>query len=189
MDLPIIDLDLFLSESRDSDAVIQECKKVIVSLFLQLDWSLIALQAADALIVYGALLLSDSRVSESDNVTFLDLLEDYFAQPQDVLQQDERPELGYQVGATLENTEKPKCAVDEPCLNIIAQLEPSERPLDISGHHPDPKCRFFWRMSEAPPYPTAYPALNAQNVVPKDETIKARWTPVMEKWGLSMKQA
>jgi len=34
----------------------------------------------------------------------LDLLEDYFAQPLELLQKDERPELGYQVGATLENT-------------------------------------------------------------------------------------
>lgn len=63
---------------------------------------------------YGALIVHDSRVSEEDNVAFLDLLEDYFAQPEEVLRQDERPELGYQVGVTLENTEKPKCAVDEP---------------------------------------------------------------------------
>ena len=38
---------------------------------------------------------------------------------------------GYQVGVTLENTEKPKCAVDEPCLAIIARLDPAERPLDV----------------------------------------------------------
>lgn len=37
---------------------------------------------------------------------------------------------GYQVGVTLENTEKPKCAVDESCVNIIARLDPAERPLD-----------------------------------------------------------
>ena len=38
-----------------------------------------------------------------DNVAgaFLDLLEDYFAQPQESLKRDERPELGYQVGVTL----------------------------------------------------------------------------------------
>jgi hypothetical protein len=41
-------------------------------------------------------------------------------------------------GVTLENTEKPKCAVHEPCLDIIQRLEASERPLDISA---DPKCR------------------------------------------------
>ena len=146
-------------------------------------------QAADALITYGALLVQDSRVSEEDNDTFLDLIEDYFAQPVEELQKDERPEIHYQVGITLDNTEKPKCAVDEPCLDIIASLDPAERPLDISGHHPDPKCRFFWKMGVPPPYETDYPALNAPNVVPQASGIRERWEPTMEKWGHSMKNA
>ncbi|KIP12538.1 hypothetical protein PHLGIDRAFT_27334 [Phlebiopsis gigantea 11061_1 CR5-6] len=170
--LPIVDLDVFLSQPSDSLAVLQECQK-----------------AADALIAYGALLLHDSRVSEEDNNVFLDLIEDYFAQPEVELKKDERPELGYQVGVTLENTEKPKCAVDEPCLNVIARLDPSEQPLDITAHNPDPKCRFFWKMSEKPPYETQFPGLNAPNVVPQAESIKSRWTPIMETWGWSMKNA
>lgn len=116
-------------------------------------------------------------------------MEDYFAQPEEALKKDERPELGYQVGVTLENTEKPKCAVDEPCLKVISRLEPSERPLDISAHQPDPKCRFFWKMSTAPPYQTRFPSLNAPNVVPEDESLRARWESIMEKWGRSMKNA
>ncbi|KAI0017825.1 hypothetical protein F4780DRAFT_754010 [Xylariomycetidae sp. FL0641] len=172
MDLPIIDLDVFLSQPRDSEATQAECAK-----------------AARALITYGALVLHDSRVAETDNEAFLDLLEDYFAQPEAALRRDERPELGYQVGVTLENTEKPKCAVDEPCLDVIARLAPSERPLDISAHQPDPKCRFFWRMNEPPPHDTAFPGLNAENVVPEAEAIRERWTPVMEKWGSCMKSA
>ncbi|KAI0536165.1 hypothetical protein GGR58DRAFT_476297 [Xylaria digitata] len=171
MDLPIIDLDVFLS-SRDSAAAHSECVK-----------------AARALITYGALVLHDSRVAEPDNVAFLDLLEDYFAQPDDVLRKDERPELGYQVGVTLENTEKPKCAVDEPCLDVIRRLAPEERPLDISGHALDPKCRFFWRMVEPPPYETRFPGLNADNIVPAADGIRERWTPVMTQWGQSMKSA
>ncbi|KAH9937218.1 Clavaminate synthase-like protein [Fomitopsis serialis] len=171
--LPVIDLDVYLSEPLHStQAVVEECRK-----------------AADALITHGALLLHDSRVSEDDNSTFLDLLEDYFAQPEAALKHDERPELGYQVGVTLENTEKPKCAVDEPCLNVIARLDPAERPLDITAHSPDPKCRFFWKMSEKPPYETAYPGLNAPNVVPEADSIRDRWTPIMETWGKSMKNA
>lgn len=146
-------------------------------------------QAAEALIEHGALILHDSRVNEEDNNRFLDLLEDYFAQPEAELKKDEHPELGYQVGVTLENTEKPKCAVDEPCLRIIERLEPSERPLDISGHQPDPKCRFFWRMNEAPPYESQFPALNAKNVIPQAESIQNRWTPIMEQWGSAMKSA
>lgn len=174
MDLPIIDLDLFRTLPRDDPRVLAECRR-----------------AADALVEFGALVLHDGRVAEADNDKFLDLLEAYFAQPADTLRQDERPQLGYQVGVTLENTETPKCAVDEPCLDVIARLAPSERPLDIGGHHPDPKCRFFWRMSEKPPYDTAFPGLNAPNVVPAtdDASIRERWTPVMNQWGAAMKEA
>ncbi|KAG2022943.1 hypothetical protein CC2G_000655 [Coprinopsis cinerea AmutBmut pab1-1] len=171
-DLPVIDLDVYRTQPRDSQAVLDECKK-----------------AADALITYGALVLHDSRVSEEDNNTFLDLVEDYFNQPDEALRKDERPELSYQVGVTLENTEKPKCAVHEPCLHVIQRLDPSERPLDITGHSPDPKCRFFWKMSEKPPYETQFPGLNAPNVVPEAESLKHRWTPTMEKWGNAMKNA
>ncbi|KAH9049409.1 Clavaminate synthase-like protein [Lactarius hengduanensis] len=170
--LPIIDLDIYRSQSLDSPAVVEECNK-----------------AAEALITYGALLLRDSRVSEDDNATFLDLLEDYFSQPISDLQKDERPEVGYQVGVTLENTEKPKCAVDEPCLSVISRLEPDQRPLDITAHQPDPKCRFFWRMGAMPPYETQFPALNASNIVPQAESLKDRWAPTMEKWGSAMKSA
>ncbi|KAH9944167.1 Clavaminate synthase-like protein [Epithele typhae] len=169
--LPIVDLDVFLA-TPESPGATNECKK-----------------AADALIAYGALLVHDSRVSEEDNSTFLDLIEDYFAQPEDLLKRDERPELGYQVGVTLENTEKPKCAVDEPCLKVIERLDPAERPLDITAHSPDPKCRFFWKMSEVPPYETKYPGLNAPNVIPESDGIRDRWTLAMEKWGTSMKIA
>jgi hypothetical protein len=172
MDLPIIDLDVFLSEEPTSSASKVECRK-----------------AADALIAYGALVLRDSRVAEADNAAFLDLLEDYFAQGREALRRDERPELAYQIGVTLEDTERPKCAVDEPCLRVIERLDPAERPLDVGGHEPDPKCRFFWRMGERTPYETEFPGLNAENVTPEAEGIKGRWGPVMETWGASMKNA
>lgn len=116
-------------------------------------------------------------------------MEDYFDQPETELRKDERPELSYQIGVTLENTEKPKCAAHEPCLHVIERLDPSERPLDISAHSPDPKCRFFWKMTEKPPYETQFPGLNASNVVPEAEALKERWTPTMEKWGSAMKNA
>lgn len=172
MDLPVIDLDIFLNNPQSSPEVQAECKR-----------------AADALITYGALVLHDSRVAEKDNQDFLDLLEDYFAQPEEELRKDERPELSYQIGVTLENTEKPKCAVDEPCLDVIQRLAESERPLDIAGHSPDPKCRFFWRMAEPMPYQTEFPSLNAPNVIPQAESLKDRWTPAMDLWGTSMKSA
>ncbi|KAG6380905.1 hypothetical protein JVT61DRAFT_5297 [Boletus reticuloceps] len=170
--LPVIDIDVFLANHDSSERVQQECKK-----------------AADALITYGAVLVHDSRVSEEDNNLFLDLVEDYFAQPLHELRKDERPDISYQVGVTLENTEKPKCAVHQPCLDIIARLDSAERPLDISGHHPDPKCRFFWKMGAPPPYETQYPALNAPNVIPQAPVFEDIWQPTMEKWGKSMKDA
>ncbi|CAN8097749.1 unnamed protein product [Discula destructiva] len=172
MDLPIVDLDVFLNNPHDAPDALEECRK-----------------AAEALITYGALVLHDSRVSEEDNDTFLDLLEDYFAQPEEALKKDERPELSYQIGATLENTEKPKCAVDEPCVNVIQKLAPDQRPLDIMGHQPDPKCRFFWKVVEHPPYKTEFPGLNATNIVPDAPHIKDRWAPTMDLWGTSMKNA
>jgi len=172
MDLPIVDLDVFRTQPRESAEVQAECAK-----------------AAQALITYGALVLHDSRVAEKDNESFLDLLEDYFAQPEAELRKDERPELSYQIGVTLENTEKPKCAVDEPCLDVIARLAPEERPLDISAHSPDPKCRFFWRMGENPTYETQFPGLNAANVVPEADHIRPRWEPTLNTWGQSMKNA
>lgn len=172
MDLPIIDLDIFLNNPHDSPDVVAECRK-----------------AAEALVTYGALVLHDSRVSGKDNDTFLDLLEDYFAQPVEELRKDERPDLSYQIGATLENTERPKCAVDEPCVNVIKRLAPDQRPLDIMGHQPDPKCRFFWKVVEHPPYETEFPGLNAKNIVPDAAHIKDRWEPTMDLWGKSMKNA
>ncbi|KAG6291322.1 hypothetical protein E4U09_003983 [Claviceps aff. purpurea] len=172
MNLPIIDLDIYLHNDPSSPLVRAECAK-----------------AASALITYGALILHDSRVLESDNAAFLDLLEDYFAQPESTLRLDERPQLGYQVGVTLENTEKPKCAVDDACLDVISRLHPSQRPLDIARHQPDPKCRFFWRMGEAPPYETSFPGLNAENVVPEREDIRGRWEETMDRWGGCMKNA
>ena len=133
--------------------------------------------------------MHDSRVSEEDNSKFLDLLEDYFSQPKELLKRDERPELAYQIGVTPENTEKPACAVHEPCLDVIKQLEPSERPLDISTRSPDPKYRFFWRMSSPPPYETAFPRTNLSNIIPDAEPFKSSWKPTLEKWGACMKRA
>ncbi|KAL5598319.1 hypothetical protein BROUX41_003622 [Berkeleyomyces rouxiae] len=174
MDLPIIDLDLFRAHAPDSPAVQAEC-----------------LKAASALITYGALIVHDSRVSGADNAAFLDLMEDYFALPPAALERDTRPALAYQVGVTLAHTERPKCAVHAPCLDVIARLQPSERPLDVASHHPDPKCRFFWRMGDAPPpdAPTAFPVLNLANVRPQHPAVADRWEPAMQRWGAAMHTA
>lgn len=79
---------------------------------------LCAFSTADALIKYGALLVKDSRVSEEDNATFLDLLEDYFVQDNETLLKDTRPEFGYQGGLDAHA----HCVI-YGCLTIDAQSE------------------------------------------------------------------
>ena len=125
--LPVIDLDIF-RESPTSVAARSECLKVsslsvhaaLIILTVpgrrrldNVSGSCVHCVAANALRCYryGALVVKDSRVTESDNDHFLDILEDYFALPAEELKKDERKEYGYQVGVTLENTEKPKCKV------------------------------------------------------------------------------
>ncbi|GAA6020353.1 hypothetical protein JCM11491_000323 [Sporobolomyces phaffii] len=142
-------------------------------------------QTAEALIEYGALIVRDSRVDDRANDAFLDLLEDYFAQPHSALQLDARPEVHFQVGVTLENTEKPKCHSHAQCQAVIASLDPTERPLDLAGGQADPKCRFFHRMGTSPEH-TAFPSLAMTNVTPG---AFPTWTEQMEDWGTQIKRA
>lgn len=141
-------------------------------------------QTAEALIRFGALIVKDSRVSEDANNAFLDVMEDYFDQPTADLSKDARPQYHFQVGVTLENTEKPKCHSSDSCQAVIASLEPSQRPLALEAGQADPKCRFFHRMGQTPPQ-TDFPSLSMENVVPA--AFKDTWTDSMEAWGNQIK--
>lgn len=121
--LPTVSLTTFLSDPKSPEAIRQ------------------AQIAAESLILTGAVIVADDRASKAANDRFLDLFEKYFRQDDEVLKKDERPQFGYQVGVTLENTEKPKCSSDDECQSIIKELEEGERPLDLLGHSADPKCR------------------------------------------------
>ncbi|WWC92628.1 uncharacterized protein L201_007587 [Kwoniella dendrophila CBS 6074] len=146
-----------------------------------------ARKAAESLILTGALIVRDSRANKESNDRFLDLFEEYFNQSENDLRKDERPEFGYQVGVTSENTEKPKCASDENCQHIINSLDESERPIDLGEHGADPKCRFFHRMSEKPTYESKFPVLEAPNVIPQNS--QSNWEEGVNEWGGCMKQA
>ncbi|KAJ1976402.1 hypothetical protein H4R33_006445 [Dimargaris cristalligena] len=163
--LPVIEAHHFLSDPS-SPAAQAECRK-----------------AADALYDYGCLLIRDPRVSSAKNEEFLDLLERYYAQPLEDLQRDVHPELGYQIGASPEFTEDPKCrrAENTTCHALIGQLPADQRPLELVG--PDPKWRFFWRIGDTPP-PTAtqFPRLNAPPVVPTPDRFPC-WTTILNEWG------
>ncbi|KAJ9097263.1 hypothetical protein QFC21_004932 [Naganishia friedmannii] len=167
----VADLNIYLADPT-SQAALAECRKV-----------------AESLILTGALIVKDTRADQGANDTFLDLLESYFAQDQKTLEKDLRPELGYQVGVTLEDTERPSCISTPKCINIISSLPASERPLDLTGHSADPKARFFWRMTEEREK-TGLSGMGmheAPNVVPR--AFEGVWKDKMEGWGGRMKAA
>ncbi|ORY46863.1 hypothetical protein BCR33DRAFT_757773 [Rhizoclosmatium globosum] len=120
----------------------------------------------------------NNQVSEQNNTDFLDLMEDYFDQPTETKLNDARPEIGFQVGSTPDNTELPRCGRDDECLAAVADMAPEDQPGQFDT--PDPKWRFFHRMGEVPPYETKFPALNAAPVVP---AAFPNWVNDMDKWG------
>eukprot|EP00696_Hemimastix_kukwesjijk_P006951 gnl/Hemi2/18821_TR6230_c0_g1_i1.p1 gnl/Hemi2/18821_TR6230_c0_g1~~gnl/Hemi2/18821_TR6230_c0_g1_i1.p1 ORF type:complete len:356 (-),score=117.25 gnl/Hemi2/18821_TR6230_c0_g1_i1:86-1153(-) len=133
---------------------------------------------AEALKNFGCLIVRDPRVNEADNDQFVDMMEDYFGQPEDVKRADARPELHYQVGATPAFVEKPR---DHTAFR--ESLPAEQRPKIPDGK--DPKWRFFWRIGTLPET-TRFPKLNAPQVIP--EAFKEVWPAVMDKWGSLMMQ-
>jgi isopenicillin N synthase-like dioxygenase len=89
--LPVIDISFFL-QNPSSQESLQEIQRL-----------------TEALKEFGAFGLRDSRVSEQDNDSFLDLMEDYFESDKS---DDIRPHLSYQVGATPSGIELPRVSFD-----------------------------------------------------------------------------
>ncbi|KAI8846952.1 hypothetical protein BC829DRAFT_397513 [Chytridium lagenaria] len=159
LNIPVIDISAFLKDPTSAEAI-AECKK-----------------AAETLEKYSALCIKDPRVSEDYNSNFLDLMEDYFDQSAEATLPDIHPELGYQIGATPELTEVPRCGRDDDCLERVKKMAEEEKPFDFNG--PDPKWRFFWRIGEIPET-TKFPQLNADPVIPK---AFPQWEGLMNGWG------
>jgi isopenicillin N synthase-like dioxygenase len=130
--------------------------------------------AADALHRYGLLLVRDPRASEVANDAFIDLLESYFEQPEEVKLADVRADVYYQVGATPSRVELPR----NHCSRMNA-FAAADKPLSLCPPEKDPKWRFFWRVG-APPAETAFPQLNAPPVVPAGIP---GWSAQMDAWG------
>lgn len=140
---------------------------------------------AVSLVATGCVLVRDPRVSELDNSRFLDLLERYFEQPEDLKHKDARPELHYQIGATPEGIERPSLLREDStsaarAKSLVEKIK--ERDLN-SSHLPtwpqgaDPKWRFFWRVGPRPAA-TTFPELNAQQVVP--EAFEKEWGKTLD---------
>lgn len=160
LDLPLIDLSVLLNLAPGA-APTPEVLSAAVA-------------ASDALHQYGLLLVKDPRATEEMNESFLDLLETYFEQPEDVKLVDVRSELYYQVGTTPSRVELPR----DHCSRMRAFAE-ADKPLSLCPPEKDPKWRFFWRVG-VPPTVTEFPQLNAAPVIPQ---ALPTWGKQMDAWG------
>lgn len=162
--LPVFNLETFLNSGGDSTPDITNLCAALSS----------CLREA------GALVVRDPRVDHSENERFLSLMERYFSQNEEAKRPDVHPELAYQVGATPEGTEKPRCLRDKAIREQAERLPPEHRPsLPNSA---DVKWRFFWRIGERPTH-TRFKELNAAPVVP---AAFPEWGTVMTSWGTKM---
>lgn len=153
---PIVDISAYLADKTGDHK--KECELI-----------------AELLHKYGILIIRDPRVPESDNEKFVDMIEEYFEQPDDVKAADIRKELFYQVGTTPSGIEKAR----DHCSKVTGLAE-EDKPATICPPEVDPKCRFFWRIGERPPK-TEFAQLNAEPVIPK--AFEDRWEGTMNHWG------
>ena len=84
-------------------------------------------------------MLKNSDITDEDNNTFLDLMEQYFDQSDGV--EDARPEHSYQVGVTPSRKEKAK----DHCSRM-SKLTSGNHATSPCPPEFDPKWRFFWRI-------------------------------------------
>jgi isopenicillin N synthase-like dioxygenase len=166
MDLPIINLELFLN-NPNSEESLAECAKL-----------------AESLIKYGAIAVKDPRVPMNLNSEFIDQMEKYYEQPEEVLTKDVKPEVGYRVGLTPPSQESPRCKADPHCFEVIDAIEEGSRPLVIEG--PDPKLRYGWMITPKEPKDGDLELLKAQANVPEGFP---KWESLMNGWGGAMVQA
>lgn len=132
------------------------------------------LRAQSFVIVY------DPRVSDIDNDRYLDMMERYFNQPEEVLRKDERSEVYYQVGVS-KGQEKPR---DHRAYISTMPVHdwPHITPVDYEG---DPRWRFFRQLGERPEQ-TDFPELNGKipQVIPAG--FESEWASTMDIWGNKM---
>lgn len=155
--IPVIDFGTFLETGEDA----AESARV-VSAFEE----------------FGAVVVHDPRVSAAANDLFLDMMEQYFEQPETKKLADARPQLQYQVGYTPPFRERPRDHRER--IEIMATKERPSIPTEA-----DAKGRYYWRVG-TPPATTQFPSLNADNVVPEGFP---EWSATMDGWGHHMLNA
>lgn len=168
MELPVIDLAPYLEICTDLG---KEVDSHIKSLCFEVSRTL-----RDT----GALLVKDPRCTAEDNDKFIDMMEKYFQQPEEVKRLQERPHLHYQVGVTPEGVEVPRSLVDEEMKEKLKAMPKEYQPSSPSG--PDPKWRYMWRVGPRPKI-TRYKELNSEPVIPEGFP---EWKCTMDSWGDKM---
>jgi isopenicillin N synthase-like dioxygenase len=166
LDLPVIDLEPHLRRHESAEFAARAVEE--------------AQKAADGLHKYGLLIVRDPRATADQNDTFLNMLEKYFEQPDEVKSKDVRKEYFYQVGTTPEHTELPR----DHCERMKAYKD-ADKPLSLCPPEKDPKSRFFWRIGPRPTV-TKFGELNAAPVVP---AAIPEWKEVMDMWGSKLLDA
>ena len=169
---PLIDLSSYLNDRKNA---VDDCKMV-----------------ADLLHQYGFLCVRDPRVNDQYNEEFLDMLEKYYEQSDQIKSKDIRKEVFYQVGLTPTRTERAR-----NYCQFVENLDQTEKPLTIcppgrfhiSSRQDvdciglfvdfDSKVRFFWRIGDVP-CQTDFPQLHADPVIPENFP---QWRRVMNNWG------
>ncbi len=166
----------------------QEKKETIVDLEPYLDGSVEGAKHACSRLVnilhdQSFVIVYDPRVSNLDNDRYLDMMERYFSQPEEVLRKDERPDVYYQVGVS-KGQEKPRD--HRAYISTMPVYDwPHITPLDYSG---DPRWRFFRNLGLPPPYEieARFRKLNAQHTPVIPIGFENEWAQTMDIWGNKM---
>lgn len=91
----------------------------------------------------GVLLIKDPRVNEKDNDKFIDMMEKYYSQKDNVKRKDIREKVHYQVGLTPAYTETPL----DHCEKIF-RLNEKRKNFIHKPKGKDPKERFLWHVNK-----------------------------------------
>ncbi|XP_037034542.1 uncharacterized protein LOC119073265 [Bradysia coprophila] len=153
-DIPIIDVQKYMNNVEAKE----QCKKVVQSLH-----------------EHGILIVKDTRATQEDNDSFINVMEQYFEQTD--FTTDARPNFSYQIGVTPELKERPR----NHCARI-AKLDPMHQPVTLCPPQLDKKSRFYWRIGKRPEN-TKFKELNAEPVIPAGFP---EWPDVMNTWGDKM---
>jgi len=103
---PVVDLSSYLTGEKRA---FEDCKIV-----------------TDLLYKFGFLCVKDPRVNHTHNDTFIDMMEKYYNQTDQIKAKDIRKDVAYQVGVTPARTERARNRCD-----LIAELDDTDKPLTI----------------------------------------------------------